>query len=98
MCVDAEGVNIGRHEIADGLVNETMALQRAQARETVRSDADMKVTAAVFRTFVTDVLVAFVDDLERGRLQCSFDTSPDFCDSGLVHGRTSLNGFTVTLA
>lgn len=96
--LDAERVDVGFHQIADGIVDEAVTLQRPEAGEASGDDPHVEMPAAVFRACVSDMLVALVDDLEVGRLQRRVNACPDLGDAGVVHGRTFLKGLTSTFS
>lgn len=91
-------MNIRVHQVPDGLVDEPVALQRAQPRETRRDDANLKMPTPVTGAGVPDVLMTFVDDLEFGRVQGGFDASANLFDARFVQGSTCLNGLTMTFS
>lgn len=95
--VDAERVDVGLHQVADGVVDESVTLQWAEPAKTVRGNADVKVAAAIASAGVPNVLVALIGDLEPRRSQGRFDALPDPGNTVFAHGSTCLNGLTVTL-
>jgi hypothetical protein len=93
---NAQCVDVGLHQIADGVVDEAMTLDRFQAGEFARDDSDPKVPAPIPGAGMSLVQVALVDNVHILRLQSGSQSRPDFHDAVCVHGSTSLKGFTVT--
>lgn len=91
-------MNIGLHQVAEGVVDQPVAFQGAAALEERGGDADSEVAAAVPGARVAGVEVAFVDDLQLCRLQGCGEPLADGDQTILVHGSTSLNGLTTTFA
>jgi len=95
--VDAQGVDLGVHKIADRLINESVAADQAQVLELFGDNLDVKMSSAGFRASMADMFVAFVSYHEFGRIQGRAQPGPYVFYSLFVHGKTSLNGFTSTL-
>ena len=89
-------MNIGFHQVSNCVVNQSVTLNSRQVGEFVGHDVDCKVTFAVASAFVTNMLVAFVDNVELIGVKRCGDAFANLVDSFLVHGNTSLNGLTVT--
>ena len=98
-CLDAEGVYIGVHHVADGIEHQAMPLDRALAFKGVGHDVQEVMTAAAGCTRVARMFRGFVDDLEFLRCQCCLQSGSEFCETGVAcHGSTRRNGVTGTLA
>jgi len=67
--VDAQGVDLGVHKIADSLINESVAADQAQVLELFRDYLNMEVSSAGFRAGMADMFVAFVSYHEFDRIQ-----------------------------
>ena len=89
-------MDVGLHEIAHGGIDAAMPGQRGQAGEGLADDRDGEMPAAIPRTGMTDMLVAFVHDLERQRRQLLQRGANHFGAGGPVHGRACRKGFTST--
>jgi hypothetical protein len=86
--VDAQRVNIRLHQTAERSIYHPMSLQSFGARELLRDDSDAKVTAAIFRSCMTRVAVAVVDDVELVRRERLLEPSSDHGNPVRRHGRT----------
>ena len=62
--VNAQRMNIAFHQVADGVIDEPVALDWRQVFKLVRHDRDVEVTPAIFGARVADVFVTFVDYIE----------------------------------
>lgn len=102
--LDAQGMDVVLHELAEGLVDEPMTAQRGQAGELAGDDVDPEVTLAFACPGVADVQVALVGNFEFLGLQRVLEPRADQPDApvcvsrALVHGSTCLKGLTCTLA
>ncbi len=93
---DAQGVDVGFHEVANGFVDQAVFLDRTEVGEVARFDPHAEVTAPVASTGVAFMQMAFIDDLKLGRFKCLAEALPDFIHAFLVHGSTRLKGLTTT--
>lgn len=92
-CEDGERVDVGRHQVADGCVDELVTAQAGQAGKPLRHDQYREVPASVGRTGVTDVAGAVVHDLDALRFEPGEPLSQPF-DARRAQGSTRTNGFT----
>ena len=69
-------MDIGLHQLAQGCVDTPVPGQRRIAGEDRTDDADREVAAAVARALMPDVLMAFIDDVQTRRRQCSLQARP----------------------
>ena len=57
-------MNVGGHEIAEGVVHQPVLGQATQAIEAGTGDADVKMAAAILRAGMADVEMALVCNLQ----------------------------------
>ena len=62
---DAQGVDVGVHQVANRFVDEFVTLQWPQVGEPLRGYFHGEMPPAITRTCMAHVLVAFIHDLER---------------------------------
>lgn len=89
---------IGKHQVAQRVVHHAVTLQRRRSFECIADDGAGEMSAAVARTFMTDVLVRFIDDIEPLGRQCCLESFAYQGDTLTGHGRTLRKGFTRTSA
>ncbi len=94
---DAQRVNIGDHEVANGVVDEPVTLQWAQTGKFVGYDRDSKMAPPIPSARVPDMQMALIQDFEVIGLQRRDETAAYFLDAVSAHGSTRLNGLTATL-
>lgn len=94
--LDAQGMNVVFHQVSDGHIYESVTSHCGESIEFVRNDTNTEVPLAVASPLVSNVQVAFIDYFEFFGLKGLDEPGPDFDDALFVHGRTLLNGLTVT--
>ena len=88
-------MNIRRHQVPQGLVDEPVLGNPAEAEKLRRSDPDCEMPATVASAGMAGMQVAFVNDFALGRLKRCVETAADGGNSPGVHGMTWTNGLTV---
>ncbi len=91
-------MNIRSQKFSQGIINHSVALNPTLSLEFLRYDRNVEMSAPVFGAFMAGMQVALVFDEQFCRMKASLQLFPDRCRAVLSHGRTSLKGFTVTLA
>jgi hypothetical protein len=81
-------VDVRSHQVPNGLIDEAMNGYPTQALQGLGSQADAEVTAAIPRAGVAAVEVAFVDHLQVGGGEGTFDAEPDPRNAVSSHGKT----------
>ncbi len=97
LCGDAQGMDIGFHQVAYGRVNQLVTMNSALAIELSGDNVDVKVSFSGFGPGMSGVSVAFISNFQFDRRKCRGQTGPNFLNPFLIHGRTTLKGFTRTL-
>ncbi len=72
------------HLVSQGFVDKPVPLNRRKSCKLGRDDDHVKVTATACRTDVTGMQVAFIFDIDHGRLQAFAQNS--FNPDSSVHG------------
>ena len=90
-------MDIGLQHFRQGIMNHAMPLDPAFARKCGRSNLNFEMAFPVLRTGVAGMQVALVLHQQVTRVECRAQKLVDPRASLLSHGRTSLNGLTVTL-
>lgn len=88
-------MNVALHQRAEGIIHHAVATHRRLAAEPLGDDRDPEMASAFPGASVPGVQVALVNNIEPQRIQ-GCQSLPDGLDP--VHGRTRLNGRTVTRA
>src|SRR5690554_2444492 len=96
MSDQAQSVNIRLHEIAERLIDHSMALEGVGARKALRHDPDLEVPASVPGSGMADVQVALVDDVQLFRQERRLQARTNGGDSVAAHGRTCRTGLIRT--
>ena len=90
-------MDLGLHQISKCRVHSAMADERRLPLEYCADQVYAKVTAAVARTVVSDVAIAFILDDQLHRRECREQTRADLPDA-IAQGSTLRNGRTSTRA
>ena len=91
-------MDIGSHEITEGLVNQSVSRYRAKSFESLRHDSDVEVPLAFLCSGVSGVQMTLVLDQQLGGIERGLQAPLDLRGSGRLHGNTRLKGLTVTRA
>ena len=87
-------MDIGLHQLAQGLVDPAMPRQWQQAGESFAGDIQRVMAAAVAGTFMAGMAMAFVEQFQlRGLKRRQRRKNPL---AAIAHGSTGLNGRTST--
>ena len=84
--VDRQSVNLALHQIAERLVNQTMAHDLRLAGKLPRDDGELIMTATACGAGMTGVLLAIVDDVQAVGLQAREPLPHE--SNGVVQGST----------
>lgn len=95
--VDGQRMDVGLHQIAQRRIHGAMPRERRLPLERGADDLNAKMPAAIARTGVTDVAVAFVLDDQLGGRECHKQPRADLPDA-IAQGSTLRNGRTSTCA
>jgi hypothetical protein len=71
--VDAEGVNIRLHQIAEGSIYHSMSSDAIRAGKPARDDRYPEMASSIARTSVPGVTMAVIDDFELLRRKRCFE-------------------------
>ena len=82
----AESVDIGLHQVAEGLVHHAVPLEGISAGEALRNDPHVEVPPAISSARVPDMQPAFVRDLELLWRESLLEARSDGGCSVVVHG------------
>jgi hypothetical protein len=63
-CLDPERVNVGLDEVAERIINHSMAMQTVYALKNIRNNRDIEMSLAIACTLVPGVQVTLVFDQE----------------------------------
>ena len=94
--MDAQCVNIGFHHHAQCVVDHAVARQRHFARESFGHDRHVEMAAPILGTGMTCVQMTLVLYQQMLGRECLNEKRFDPGDPIGAHGRTLLNGFTIT--
>jgi hypothetical protein len=95
ICLDREGMNVGLHELAQGLVHLSVAAEGRLARKDPRDDRHPEVSAAVPSAGMAGVKVALILYFEEFGLQGVKQQLPDHVNSLLVHLKILIQDWSV---
>jgi len=95
---DGEGVDVGFHEIPDGVVNEPMSFQRRKPGKFVRDQRHPEVPLAIPGTGVAGMQMALIFNFKRVDPEGPAQAAVDLCNPVGSHGNTYLKGLTMTSA
>jgi hypothetical protein len=96
--LDRERVDVSLKHLRKDLVHHSMALYPATARKGRCNDLNFKMSLAIPRACVTGMQVALVLDQQVCGGKRNLESLVDSLSTLVAHGKTSLNGLTVTLA
>src|SRR5688500_1541801 len=74
---DAQGVNVGLHQLAERPIDQLMTLQGAQSSKVGGDHAHAKMTSAIARASMAGVQVAVVDQLDLIRMKRALQLADD---------------------
>lgn len=97
-CPNPQCVNIRCQKFSQGIINHSVALNPTLSLEFLRYDRHVEMAAPIFSALMPGMEVALIFYEQFCRMKASLQFFPNQCRAVLGHGRTSLNGFTVTLA
>lgn len=86
-------MDVGNHQIPDGVVHEPVAAQWRQTGESSGHDQHREMPAPVSRACVSGMQAAVVDDLEALRVEC-LESLTKALRARRSHGSTRTNGLT----
>lgn len=95
--LDAQGVYVRVKHVAHGIVYHAVALQQRPVGKLRRDDEHAVMARAATGAGVADVAVAVVDEFEYQRGEGLLQPRA-YALAAVAHGRTFLNGRTVTRA
>lgn len=85
--IDLQGVNVGGHQIAHGIIDKLVSFEGGAIFEFWRFDQNEKMRAAVAGAGMADMFFAVVPDFQPGWLE-RFQSFPQQLDAFLIHGKT----------
>jgi len=96
--LDAQGMDIGLHQLAQRGIHDPVPGQRRLAGESLADHPHPEMTAPVARAGVACVVMAFILKFQRTRLQRRLQCGADADQARFAHGSTFRNGRTSTRA
>jgi len=96
--LDAQGMDIGLHQLAQRGIHDPVPGQRQLAGEGLADHPHPEVTAPIARAGVARMAVAFILKFQRTGLQPRLQRGADADQARLTHGSTFRNGRTSTRA
>lgn len=86
------------YQSVERIINHSVPLNPVLAFERCGNDGYVEVTPAIPGAFVPGMQMTLVFDEKFRWMKGRFQFRANACDAVVRHGRTSLKGFTVTLA
>ena len=90
-------MDICLHHVAKRVIHHTVAFERSFPSKRRGDDGDIEVTKTILCTSMSRMQVTLVFHLQMRRRECLTQQHFDARDTFDGHGRTFLNGLTVTL-